>query len=142
MSSAEKLNLEDWDIQIGGQTVTMPISIEWDDSIKSASSTRRGKVVSTAKSEEQVKGKITMEHWEVGEIEEILRPKNQNRKGTLTGISASITGADAYGRTLNFASVTFVKGKGKIDQKAEDDKTDCDFEVEGEYEIKLHRGKK
>lgn len=126
----KKLNLEDGDLIIGATSVNVDTasSLEWSDDIKSADTVLRGKVVSTAESREQMKGKITLEHWQVGEIEKDNRNEG-NLRGTLTGLILSISFEDKYGRSFKSPENRFEKGGVKWDSKAEDDKVTLEFTI-------------
>lgn len=139
MGIPQKLDLTKADVQIGGLVVTSAMSLEWNVDFKSADTIRDGKVISEADSEEQTKGKIELEQWEIGVLEKSLRVKGKT-KGTLAGIKASIVVADPEGRSFNAPVVRFSKGAVKWDGKAADDKGSLDFEILGEFEADIHGG--
>lgn len=136
-----KLNIEDGDVDVGGVNANSVTKIEWSDEMKTADTVLRDEIVSTQTSKELMKGKITLELWQIGEIEKENRTEGK-LKGTLTGLILPITFSDKYGRSFSSPKNRFEKGSGNIDAKAEDDKVTLEFTILDvkNFEAKIHAG--
>ncbi len=138
MGTPQKLDLDQADVEVGGILVTSAISIEWSPDYKSGDTVKGDELVSTSEAKEQIKGKLDLEQWEAGALEQQLR--EGPTVGTLSGIRTSINIADRWGRYVKASLVRFSKGGVKWDQKAADDKTSLAFEVVGKFEAKIDGG--
>lgn len=141
MSEPQKLNLEYADVKLGGKDVTTADNFEWDSSIKSANTVKRGVVVSRGKSKEITKFSLKLEQWEIGELESSLREEGK-KQGNLIGITTSIDIVDEEGRSFKAKKLEIQKNKMKWDSKDADDYTTLEGEILDEYEADIHGGNK
>ncbi|MCP4131543.1 MAG: hypothetical protein GY754_11245 [bacterium] len=135
----QKLDLDQADVEIGGITVISALELKWDVSQKTADTMKNGRIISTAEADEQVKGSMTIEQWEIGFVEKQTREKGK-KNGTLVGIITSINVVDKWGRFFKAPKVRITKGGVKFDSKAADDKGSLDFCILDTYEANIHGG--
>lgn len=135
-----KLNLEDADVMIGGITVNSCNTLSWNISVKTADTILRGNIVSTAHSQEQIKGSISIEQWQAGELEKELR--NGKSTGSLAGLIVSIVVQDSEGRYFKSPMNRIEKGSVKWDSKVDDDYVALEFSVLDmeNFEASIHGG--